>query len=76
MKIKVEYPVTRFETKEVEIPDKYAEYFNNDLYVDFDMFPDEVMEDIEDCIYYQTAWDIESDYEILDWETNTSKEMR
>ena len=73
MKITVEYPITRYETKVVEISNDYREYFNNDLYVDFDDFPDEVIDDIEDCIYSQTNWDEEEEYEILGWDTEEHK---
>ena len=74
MKITVEYPVLRYETKEVEISDDYRKYFNNDLYVDFDDFPCEVVNNIEDCIYTQTNWDSEKEYEILGWNTGVDKD--
>ena len=34
MKIKVEYPVTTIEVKEVEISDEYAKYLEDASYID------------------------------------------
>ena len=83
MQIKVEYPVTTIEVKEVEISDEYAKYLEdasyidsyNELCLDFTEIPTKIMKDIDKCVWEQTRWDKYSDeYEILNWETNTKKE--